>query len=97
MDERAGRQTNERKYRCLAKPKAADFSSRTSPRTLAASNAAIESARGANRDVILDFSHAQGDIVDLSGLDADIKKTNVRSLNSLALSRSTTQLGNCIS
>jgi Ca2+-binding RTX toxin-like protein len=31
---------------------------------------AIESARGANRDLILDFTHSQGDQIDLAGIDA---------------------------
>ena len=33
-------------------------------------NSKTESVKGANRDVILDFSHGQGDKIDLSGIDA---------------------------
>ena len=36
-------------------------------------NAVIESVKGATRDSITDFTHSQGDKIDLSGIDANSK------------------------
>jgi Ca2+-binding RTX toxin-like protein len=37
-------------------------------------NTSLDSAKGSLRDVIRDFDRAEGDVIDLSGIDANTKK-----------------------
>ena len=44
-------------------------------------NAGTESAKGAARDIITDFTHKDGDKIDLAGIDANFNKTGDQGFN----------------